>query len=225
MLSHCVSDRVDRVEGAGVHVACLRADDQRAVDLGQLGAQRVDIHPTLPVDGGANDAVRSEAQQLQRDRDGDVHLASADHGHVRRTGETLLLDVPADAQQHAAPCGSKADDVRHLAAGGETDARGRRQPEQLEDPPSSRLFGDSRRRSDDVEAGVLVPGRDEPVHRQGRRQCPADDEAEEPRTGARHGAGLGVRVDALDQRGQLGRFLRLVRQVDRKRRAQLVERG
>ena len=104
--------------------------------------QRVGAHPALLVGRHALQRLRAKAQHLQRDRGRDVRLATNDDAHRRRALQPLLLDVPAALQQHRTARRGQPNEVGHLAARREADARLARQIEQLHQPRRSHLLGD-----------------------------------------------------------------------------------
>ena len=129
-----------------------------------------------------------------------------DDADARRALEPVPREVPARPREHPVPRRRQGRHVRHLAAGHEAGRDAVGQPEQLPQPLERDLLDDAgtRRRSD--QAGVLIPGRREPVGGDGSRQRAADDEAEEAARRHRHDPRLG-RLD------QLGDDLRRVRRV------------
>ena len=82
--------------------------------------------------------------------------------------------------EHGVACGCEARHVRHLAPRDERERRCRRDAEQVLEPLPGDLFHHGRRRAAHDQARVLIPGRGEPVSRQGGGQRAADDEAEVP---------------------------------------------
>jgi hypothetical protein len=88
--------------------------------------------------------------------------------------------------------GRQAGDVGHLAAGDEPDGAAARQAQQLAHPAGRDRLGDREGRRRDGAAGVLVPGRDQPIGGDGDGQRAADDEAEVAWAGGGRQAGLGV---------------------------------
>ena len=95
----------------------------------------------------------------------------------------------------------------------------RRNPEQLLQPPACDLLHHRRGRAADVEAGVLIPRRRQPVGGQRRRNRAADHEAEVPPARDRHDAGLRAHRELLDH---LGGIAALVRQRPAEHAPQLV---
>jgi hypothetical protein len=97
-----VRDRADVVGRSGVHVACLRRNDQRrrwvpgVNDLRQL----LGAHAALVVGLDSLERGIPEAEHLQRDGRRDVGLRANDHAHGRRSLQALLLNIPAVLQQH-----------------------------------------------------------------------------------------------------------------------------
>ncbi len=116
-LAHGVDDLRQRIEGAGVHVAGLGADDRRAVEASQRLAQRVRAHPALLVGRDAVDPLPPEAEHLERDEDRDVGLVADDDRDRRRADEPVLLDGSSRPLEDAMPGGSDRREVRHRRAG------------------------------------------------------------------------------------------------------------
>ena len=104
----------------------------------------------------------------------------------------LLLDRPALVGQHPVTGGGQRRDVRHLAAGDEGIRRLLRQAEQVLQPVGDDLLDDRGRRRAGVGAGVLIPGRGQPVGGDRDRDPTADDPAEEAAAGAVQQAVPGV---------------------------------
>ena len=92
----------------------------------------------------------------------------------------------------------KAGDVRHLATGHEGEGCVRGDSQELADPCARDVFHDERGRSEGEEAEVLIPGGDEPVGRERRRECAADDKPEVPTALTGDDPRLGVARERLD---------------------------
>ena len=105
-------------------------------------------------------------------------LGSREHADPRRALEPVGVHVPARAREHVVPSGEQRGHVRHLAAGDEGGRDAVRQAEQLREPGARDLLDHRCARAADVEAGVLVPRRGQPVRGDRGRQRAADDEAE-----------------------------------------------
>ena len=112
--------------------------------------------------------------------------------------QAVFFDIPTRAAQDAVTRGREAGEVRHLAAGDETDARLARQTGELEHVLARDIFDDGDQRRGRVDAGVLVPRADQPVRAEGDGIAAADDEAEVTRAGAADGAALGVVCDGVE---------------------------
>ncbi len=191
-----VADRVERVDGAGVHVAGLGADDGGAGPGREHVLERVGEHRPPLVGGDRLDARRAEPQEAERPVDRHVPLLGDDHADRRRSHEALALHVPAGVGEHPVAGGRQRGHVRHLAARDEGERRVARQPEEVDHPGAGDLLDRRDRRRRAGEAGVLVPRRHHPVGGERDRQRPADHEAEEARRAHRGDAGLGVRRPA-----------------------------
>ena len=96
------------------------------------------------------------------------------------------------------------------------------QPEQLRHPSAGNFLRDGAGWRHDVETGVLVPGRREPVGRHGGRQRTAGDESEIARTGGGHETGFGGTRQLIDDGQRLGGA---VGQGNAERLPQIVECG
>jgi hypothetical protein len=151
-----------------------------------------------------------------------VALLAHEHADARAAREPVARDVPACAFEHAVARGRERRHAAHLGAGYESDRRIRGQSEQLADPLAHDLLDDRRRRSGDVEPGVLVPCRREPVGGERGREAAADDEAEVPPARNRDEAGLRRRGQLLDD---LFRVERLFLEPHAEQGAQLVGGG
>ena len=103
---------------------------------------------------------------------------------------------------------------------GDADVLG--QPEQLSDPSAGNFLRDRAGRRHDVETGVLVPGRREPVGRHGGRQRAAGDESEIARSGGGDETGFGGTRQLIDD-GQ--RLCGAVGQGSTERLPEIVECG
>ena len=184
-----VGDRRERVERAGVHLSGLGADDRRAAAVLERSRERVRAQSSLLVrlDRGR----RPEPEQPQRADDGHVSLLADEHPHGRRTREPIAVHVPAGCAQHVEPRGGEPGHVRHLRTRDIADRRVRGQPEDLDEPFVHHLLGHRGGRAGHVEPRVLVPGRGEPVRREGGRQGAADHEAEVAAAANGDGARLG----------------------------------
>ena len=222
-------DGVERIERAAVHVAGLRADDGRcdrateaARHIGHSTGKRIRPHPTLVIGRDAHDLPRSDPQHPQRADDRHVHFVADDDADRRRALKAVRLDVPSLAAQQFMPCRRERGEVRHVAAGDETDAAGGRHPQQI-DQPRARHFLDHRGgRGEDVEAGGLIPYGREPFSRDRRRQGAAGHEPEVARAGRGHEPGLRGARERVDDVGGIDRASG---KRTAKRRAQFLQRA
>jgi hypothetical protein len=136
-----------------------------------------------------------------------VALLAHEHAHARRAGQAVAPDVPADRVEHMEAGRREPGDVRHLRACDEADRRLRRQAEQLDEPLPRDLLDNRGGRAADVEAGVLVPGRGEPVGRERGRQRAADHEAEVAAAPHRDDSGLGAGGQVVEHLLRIERLL------------------
>jgi hypothetical protein len=193
-----VGDRVEILEGAGVYLTGLRADDGWPARLGEHAGQELCTHPALVIDGHEPELLCADPQHAERTVDRDVPLLAGDDPERRATLQTPLADAPAGAVEDGVTRDGERGRVCHLAAGDECERRSLRKVEELLHPAPRRLLDDRRCGCRKQEARVLVPGGDEPVGSERRRQRPADHEAEVAPRAHRREAGLGVARKPLD---------------------------
>ena len=208
-----VRDRGDVVARAGVDVAELRTDDRRPIARRERRGQQLDPHSPLLVGRNRLDLRAADAEVAQGAIDGDVALLAHEDADARCALEPVACEVPACPREDPVPRRRQGCHVRHLAAGHEAGRDACRKQEQLAQPLEHDLLDDARARRRPDQAGVLIPGRGEPVRGDGDRQRAPDDEAEEPARRHRHDPRLG-RFD------QLGDDLRRVGCVLRQRAAE-----
>ena len=172
-----------------------------------------------------------ETEEPQRQVDGRMPLGAHEHAH-RRPARQTASDVVAGPRQHRVARGCEAGEVGHRRAGHEADRALARQPEQVEHPPPGDLLDRRRGRGQRPQAGVLVPGRGQPVGAQGRRQRAADHHPEEAAGRDRDQPRLARRGQQVDHVRGRGRSVREVAEaaddlvgVDRRRHGAVVERG
>lgn len=137
-----VADLADRVDGAGVDVADLRADDDRPFQAGQGALQFGGDHAALVVDRHVADAGGAEAEVAGGQVDGHVVLGAGDDGHVGRAAQALALHVPAGLGEEFVAGGGQRGQVGHGAAGGEADGGVRGQAQEFQDPLRGDVLGD-----------------------------------------------------------------------------------
>src|SRR4029453_10597571 len=96
VLMRHVADLAKWVERAGVHVAGLRAHDDRTITPPQLLAEQVRPHPALVVGGYDSDALAAEAEITQRELQADMPISPDHHLDRRSAEEPVAFDVPTD---------------------------------------------------------------------------------------------------------------------------------
>ena len=116
-------DRLEVVERSRVHLAGLRADDQRLPGVGEHAVQELGAHPPLVVHRHDELLGPSDPEQPKRAGQRHVALLPDDDPKRRRAGETLLAEVVADLLVHGLTGGGERGDVRHLAARSRTRTR------------------------------------------------------------------------------------------------------
>jgi hypothetical protein len=216
-----VGDLDDRVEGARVDVARLRADERGPVDARQDLRQCIGAHAPLVVGRHTGHAVAPEAEHLERDVDRDVGLLAHHDRHIRCAEQAVALDIPAGALEQRVASRRERRERGHGRPGGEPCGHAGGQPEEFRGPLGGRLLGHRRGWAQDVQPRVLVPGRGQPVGGQRSRQAPADHEAEVAWPGGRNDARVGV---ARQCGHRVGGVLALLRQRAEEPGAELVQR-
>ena len=94
-----VREIAQRIDGAGVHVSRLGADDRRSTQGGERPAQTVGAHPSLFVRVDDVQLAGAEAEESQRRIDRDVRLGADHHVDRRGAGHPLLFHVVTGASQ------------------------------------------------------------------------------------------------------------------------------
>ena len=125
-----VGNRVEGVEGAGVHLARLGAHEHRTVEVReQLGAQTA-----LVVGRHDRDALAAEAHQAERF--GQCRVRAGTHHDVDRRGaeQTVGLHVPTGAREQLVTGGGEACGVGDGGAAHEGDGGSGRQAEYVHQP-------------------------------------------------------------------------------------------
>ena len=187
-----------------MHVAGLQADDGgAAVARLESRGERGGLDPALVV--GGDRLGGAEAQVAQREVDGVVPLGADQDAYAGRVGQALGDEVPAVAAQHLVAGGGQAGEVGHRPAGHEADGTAGRQAEQVQQPGLGEVLHGRVGGGEQPQPGVLVPGADQPVHREGGRVGAPDDEAEEATTRDRGQPGVAGGGQLVDDRRGVGR--------------------
>ena len=141
---------VERVEGAGVHVAGLGADDDRAIECREGLAQGVGAHPALVVGGDAADALAlpPHAEHLERRVDRDVRSLVGHDGDRRRALQPVPLDIPAGRASTPWRAAARAVKLAIVAPVTNPTLVPCRQAEELDEPGRRDLLGDRGGRRD-----------------------------------------------------------------------------
>jgi len=95
-----------------------------------------------------------------------VEFGAGEDADGGRAGQAFLFYIPLLACQEGVAGSEEADDVRHLAAGDESEAGGRGEVEQVFEPCAGNFFDDGGGRGGGVHRGVLIPGGGKPVGRE-----------------------------------------------------------
>ncbi len=216
-----VADVADRVEGAAVDVAQLRADDDgaRRPRPGPPTAPRPACRPWPSHTTGTTASVPTPRKRSARS----IVPCRLSPASTRTIGAPqspwAAASQPAAAQHLGDPDGEPGE-RRRLRSGDEADRGLRRQPEDVEDPAGGDLLDDGGRGAHRRQPRVLVPGRGQPVRGEGGRRRAADDEAEVPAAARRHDPGIGRPRQGGDD---LSRVTGDLGQRPAQRRAQGVE--
>ena len=169
-----VGDLLERVAGAGVDVARLRADDRRPVEplAGPTEAPRASSAPAPSTATGTTQAVPRPRKRSARS----IVVCRSSPTTTwtrRRTDQAALLDVPAGPLEHGVPCRAEGGEVGHLAAGHEAEGDVVRQAEQLGHPGARDLLdhrGRRARRRRAPRSGPRPPTASRPRARRGPRR-------------------------------------------------------
>ena len=206
--------------GSKAPVLTLPACAQTIVGPCSGGSASARMRP-WPSTGTRTTRLRPKPEQAERLDQRRVRLL-ADHDRDRRRAEQPVgLDVPAAARR-ARRGGRRRARLKLAIVAPVTNAPPQLggQPEQRRAASPARPLRALRRPADrPSKAGVLVPGRRQPVGGQRRRQRAADDEAEEARPGHRHRR---RRAELVEQRQHVRGVARACRQrlAQRRRGAQ-----
>ncbi len=207
VLARELADFDQRIARAGVHVPDLRTDNRRTRRRRQRPLERVGPHASLLVGRDAHDRAAADTNHPARGVDRGVRFFAGDNRQRRGALQPERFDVPPGAAKHFVPGGGERGDVGRVRAGHEPDARLFGQSEHIENPARGARFERRHARRHDVQRGVLIPGRDEPVRRQRDRIAAARDEAEIARPGRRRDARLEPRAQVEDDADRvLGRL-------------------
>src|SRR5579862_4309117 len=91
----------DRIESAGVHVACLHAHDRTIVDVWK----GVEAHPPLRVDRNTYNPVAPKSHERKCFLHARMHFI-ADNDRERWCPEqSMCFNIPASVCQQCVPCG------------------------------------------------------------------------------------------------------------------------
>ena len=87
------------VEGAGVDVAGLCANDRRPVHPAELVSERIHVHPALLVGRNFVDRRSADSQEPECPVDRRMAIGSGDD-HGRRPVQAVTLDIPPHLGEH-----------------------------------------------------------------------------------------------------------------------------
>jgi hypothetical protein len=137
-----------------------------------------------------------------------VAVLAGQDAQLRRAGETAPLDIDAAILQQPVPGRCERRRMRHLAAGDQRERGGFGQAEQRLQPCAADFFRYGSRRATDIGGAILVPGRGQPIRREGDGQRSADDETEEASAGRADEPALDVAHELVDDCDRIGRSRR-----------------
>ena len=122
-----VGHPLDRVEVAGVHLACVPDQDRgSAVERRQLALQRVHVQPSRRVGRENANRPATEAEHGERLRRARMHVAAREDRHGRQPREAALVDVDAVPLGPPATRSRERREVRRRGAGRQDAAPARR---------------------------------------------------------------------------------------------------
>ena len=130
----------ERIAGTRADVAGLRAHDRRLVAAAEYDFERVRAHATLIVDRYQFNLLAAESEMAQGADGRDVHFVAGDHAHARSPLQAARLDIPSGTAQDFMPRGGETGEVRHVAAGHESDAGIERKPQELQHPAGDNVL-------------------------------------------------------------------------------------
>ncbi len=101
-ISRLRADFLRGIEGAGVDVARLHADDGVLIECGQ----GIGTHASLAIGRNGDHAGAAEAQHVECFEHGDVNFLADDDANRRSSEHAVFFDIPADPlKQGRARCG------------------------------------------------------------------------------------------------------------------------
>jgi hypothetical protein len=118
-----VGDGIKVVEGAGIDLAGLGADDRRHVPGGKLLAQPGDLDPGGTIGGDDRQRSPPDAQEPKGAVDAHVAPGAYQDPDGRGSAQAQLFDVPARCPQDVVSRRGQAGEVGHLAPGDEGERR------------------------------------------------------------------------------------------------------
>ena len=146
MLLAEIRDRVEVLEGSGVDLARLRADDRRPLTRLDSGAQRIGERATLAVHRDARHLALPDPEHPKGPVDGDVTLLAGNDPQARSALEAGLGEVPAVALEHRTTGGGEGRQMGRLASGHEGERGVGRQSQNVLQPGPRDLLDRRRRR-------------------------------------------------------------------------------
>ena len=163
------------IEGAGVDVAGLDADDGGFVERGE----GVGAHAALAVDGDADDSAAAQAEHSEGFQERDVDFSAHDNGDGRGSEEAVVFDVPVLFLEQGVASGGEAGEVGHGGAGDDGAGGIGGEVEEAAEPGEGSFLEDGGGGGHDAEGGVLIPGADHPTGGESGGGGASGDEAEE----------------------------------------------
>ena len=211
---HPVGDLVERVEGAGVHLTGLSAD-QHGNTVGNVEREIAGAHPALVVGRHDRHPFTPESDQAERLAQGAVGLLADHDVDLRRTEQPVALHVPSVFVEQRVAGGRETTGVGHGRSGHERDVAVAVETQHVECPAPGDVVDRRGHGRHHRQRGVLVPCVDEERRTQRHRIGGSVDEPEVVGPGRAH------RRRSTDAVKQFDRLRRVRRTVGKR----FVERG
>src|ERR1700746_2932338 len=120
-LSPC-DDLIGRIEGTGVHISCLDADDGWTLDW----RQAIGPDGSLAVRRQAPYSAAPHTQHRENLVERSMRLLADEEGKRRSTEQSLLVNIPTVLSQNPIPRRCQATEIRHRRTSDQRAFRGSR---------------------------------------------------------------------------------------------------
>ncbi len=196
------------IEGPGVDIARLQADHRRPGPvLGERCGERLEPEVARIVRREQFDGIAADTEEAHRAQDRFVAALARKHAHGGRASEAAALHVEAARHKQLVARRAEGRRMRHLAAGHEGEGRRGGQAQELLEPGAAHLLDHRLGRAAGMGGRVLVPGRGQPIGREGHGERAADDPAEETPARGGEDAALHAAHEIVDDRERIARPL------------------